>query len=209
MRFMLGPGSRILFLRVPTFIALVGRLFPQQPRPFAENIFEGDVMNGNAQAIAYSPATAQKRQVWIRQKNGDIVGGNYRIPKGDFSRFLGYRPASGQENAGKKVSANRVLELAMQKSFQKLGTEAMQRGSAYRNMYVAMGRRANRPGSEGSVMRDNVDAVGQSLELNRASNMQYLEMQYKFQWASKSFGVISNLMKARHESTKKSISEVR
>jgi hypothetical protein len=54
-----------------------------------------------------------------------------------------------------------------------------------------------------------MDSIQQSVELNNASNMHYLEMQYKFQWASKSFGVISNLMKVRHDSTKKSINEVR
>ncbi len=184
-------------------------LFRQQLSLPTENLGEGDAMNGNAQAIPYDPARSSGRQVWLKRKNGDLVGGNYRIPKGDFGRFLGYRAPSSAEQSGKKVSANRVLEVAMQKSFRELGAKAMQRGAAYRNLYVAAGRRSSRPGSEGSALAEGMDAIQQSLEVNKASNMQYLEMQYKFQWASKSFGVISNIMKTRHESTKKSISEVR
>jgi len=39
--------------------------------------------------------------------------------------------------------------------------------------------------------------------------MQYLEMQYKFQIASTNYGAISNMMKARYETVKKSLDGVR
>ena len=167
-------------------------------------------MNANATATPFNPAAATNRQVWIRNKKGDVVGGNFTVPKGDFARFLGYRaPSKSELNGEAKVSADRVLEMAMHKSFNKLGTQSMQRGMAYRNMYISWGQYENQPGREKDMVKDGLDSIQQSVELNKASNMYYLEMQYKFQWASKSFGVISNLMKVRHESTKKSINEVR
>ena len=167
-------------------------------------------MSVTANVAPYNPATSKDRQVWIKKKNGDLVGGNFVVPKGDFSRFLGYaKPSAAEQKGESKVSPERVIEMALQREFNTLGKKAMQRGMAYRNMYISMGKYANQPGREQDMLKDGMDAIGQSVELNRASNMYYLEMQYKFQWASKSFGVISNLMKVRHESTKKAVNEVR
>ena len=156
------------------------------------------------------PQPRGKRQVWIRDKNGDVLGGNFTVPKGDFARFLGFRaPTTAEESGKQKVSSDRVLEMALHKKFNHLGAEAMQRGMAYRNTYISWGRYENQPGREKDMLKDGLDSVRQSVELNKSSNMYYLEMQYKFHWASKNFGVISNLMKVRHESTKKAITEVR
>ena len=60
-----------------------------------------------------------------------------------------------------------------------------------------------------SMVKDGLDSIRGSVELNKASNMYYLEMQYKFMLASRNFGVISNLMKVRSESTKKAINEIK
>ena len=167
-------------------------------------------MNGSATGIAFDPSRATNRQVWLRKKNGDVVGSNFTVPKGDFARFLGYKAPTKEEESGKQhVSAERVLEIAMQRSVQELGAKAMQRGSAYRNLFVSHAKYENQPGREKDMLQDGLDAVQQSVELNKASNMAYLEMQYKFHWASKSFGVVSNLMKVRNEATKKAINEVR
>ena len=153
--------------------------------------------------------SAKQREAWVKNKQGDLVGGNYRIPKGDFARFLGFKPATKAEAQGKQVGASRVLELAMQREFNALGARAMKRGANYRNMFIAGYKTQNDPQRRGHSFEHSVDAMRSSMEFNRASNLQYLEMQYKFQQASKSFGVISNLMKARNESTKKSIQEIR
>ncbi len=167
-------------------------------------------MSAQATGISFDPARAENRQVHLKAKNGDLIGANYRIPKGDFAHFLGYKAPSKDEEGGKeKVTADRVLEMALHKEFNELGTKAMSRGSAYRNMYVSHGFFENKPGREGDMMKDGMDSIRASVELNKASNVYYLEMQYKFMLASKNFGVISNLMKVRNESTKKAISEVR
>ena len=167
-------------------------------------------MDANATGVPFNPALATDRKVFIRKRNGDLAGGNFTIPKGDFAHFLGYRKASSAEQSGETpVTADRVLELAMRQQFQKLGERSMQRGMAYRNMYVSAGRYENQPGREKDMIQDGLDSIRQSVEVNQQSNIYYLEMQYKFQWASKSFGVISNLMKVRNESTKKAINEVR
>ncbi len=167
-------------------------------------------MNAIGTGIAFDPARAANRQVWIRKKNGDVVGSNFTVPKGDFSRFLGYKAPTKDEESGKQpVSSDRVLEIAMQRSMKDLGSKAMQSGSAMRNMYISHGKYENKPGREKDMIKDGMDSIQQSLELNQSSNMAYLEMQYKFQWASKSFGVVSNLMKVRNEATKKAIAEVR
>jgi hypothetical protein len=160
-------------------------------------------------AASYNP-TSNDRKVWVKKKNGDLVGGNYVVPKGNFARFLGYAKPNAEEKSGQgKSTASRVIEMALHNEFNDLGKKAMQRGMAYRNMYISMGKYSNQPGRERDMLKDGMDSINQSVELNRSSNMYYLEMQYKFQWASKSFGVISNLMKVRNESTKKAINEVR
>jgi hypothetical protein len=167
-------------------------------------------MSAQATGIAFDPARAENRQVHLRAKNGDLIGSNYRIPKGDFAHFLGFKaPTDGEESGKEKVTADRVLEMALHKEFNELGSKAMSRGSAYRNMYVSHEYFTNKPGRERDMLKDNMDSIQQSVELNKASNMYYLEMQYKFMLASKNFGVISNLMKVRNESTKKAINEVK
>lgn len=150
----------------------------------------------------------KQRSVSLTDKKGDVYGANFHIPNGDFARFLGFKKQSTDEKAG-KMSGPRALEVAIEKEFQSLGKQAMQRGADYRNMYVSYGRYANMPGREKDMIKDGLDAINQSVELGKSTNMRYLEMQYKFQMAGMSYGTLSNLMKARHESVKKSINDVR
>jgi hypothetical protein len=153
-----------------------------------------------------TPKTDRAR--YLTTKNGDVVGSGYSVPKGDFARFLGYKPPTDKENQG-DVSGNRILEVALQKQFKELGKGTTKTGSGYLNLWVASGRHETGPGHEKDAVAANIDAMNQSLEVGQATNMRYLEMQYKFQYMSMSFGTISNLMKARNDSVKKSINEVK
>ena len=50
-----------------------------------------------------------------RTKEGDLLGGNTRIPRGDFGAFLGYKPPTPEELSGQKqVSGGRVVELELE-----------------------------------------------------------------------------------------------
>ena len=153
-------------------------------------------------------AAKKQRSVSLTDKKGDVYGANFHIPKGDFARFLGFKKQTADEKSG-KMSGARTLEVAIEKEFQSLGKEAMQRGADYRNMYISYGRYANMPGREKDMIKDGLDAINQSVEIGQSTNMRYLEMQYKFQMAGMSYSTLSNLMKARHESVKKSISDIR
>jgi hypothetical protein len=167
-------------------------------------------MSAQGTGISFDPARADNRAAHIKLKSGELVGANYRVPNGDFARVLGLKaPTSDEESGRSPVTADRVLEMALHKQFNELAPGAMARGAALRNMYISPYPYEQRPGREKDMLKDGLDAIQSSVELNRASNMYYLEMQYKFEMASKNFGMISNLMKVRNDSTKKAISEVR
>ncbi|MBI5510875.1 MAG: hypothetical protein HY903_19110 [Deltaproteobacteria bacterium] len=148
------------------------------------------------------------RSYYIRNKQGDVVGHGYKVPKGDFSRFLGFKEPTEKEKQG-ETSGARTIEVAIQKQFNQLGEATTKSGSGALNLWVASGRFEQRPGQEKEAIAANMDALKESVEMGHASGMQYLEMQYKFQYLSMSFGTISNLMKARNDSVKKAINEVR
>src|SRR5688500_14896564 len=106
--------------------------------------------------------TTTKRQAYIRAKNGDYIGNNWVVPKGDFSHFLGYKAPTEAELTGKQqVSGSRVIELALQAEMKEIGEGAAKRGNEYRNMYVAPGRFENEPGRERDMMKDGLDAIQQ------------------------------------------------
>ncbi len=74
----------------------------------------------------------------------------------------------------------------------------------------ALGAFDGEPGREDETPPSNgLDAMTNSVEMGSAMGMQYLEMQYKFQLASTNYGAISNMMKARYETVKKSLDGVR
>lgn len=179
----------------------------------------------------------QEREYYLRNKDGDKVGGNFTIPKGDFSHFLGYKPATKAEKSGdEQPSGSRVIELALQKEMNSLGEGAAKHGMEFRNWYAAWGGYENQPGREKDLIKSGIDAFNNSMEkdsdlnLTKSStmgnsnyfeqlekyqksssetNVRYLEMQYKFDQASKSHGMISNLMKVRHEAISRAIHESR
>lgn len=154
---------------------------------------------------------SQERSIGIKDKQGDLRGPHFNIPKGDFAHFLGMQKPTDQELAGQAaMSGARTIEVALHKQFNELGAQALKRGNEYRNIPIALGARANRPGEQApNVVKDGLDAMQASVEKSSALNMRYLEMQYKFQEASNQYGTLSNLMKVRHESVKKTMSEVK
>jgi len=106
--------------------------------------------------------TAKKRESYITNKKGDAVGNNYTVEKGDFSKFLGYQPASQAELSGKQpVAGHRVLEVALQREFQTIGQGAADNGNSYRNMFVAQGKFSNQPGREKDAIKDGIDSIRQ------------------------------------------------
>lgn len=151
-----------------------------------------------------------KRTVHLKGKSGNLYGGNYTIPKGDFARFLGWKPETQAEKSGEqKPQGWRTLQVAIQREMNEVGESAMQRGAAYRNLYIAWGRHTKQPGRESDFVNEGVNAMQQSVEQGHNLNMRYLEMQYKFHLAGKNFGTVSNLMKVRHESVKKAMNDVK
>ena len=166
-------------------------------------------MSAMANVIPLKDLTPKtERANYLTTKNGDVVGSGYTVPKGDFSRFLGFKPATEKESQG-NTSGGRTLEVAVQKQFNELGKTTTKDSAAYLNLWIASGRYEKGPGQEKQAVAAGMDAMNQSLEVGHAMGLQYLEMQYKFQYLSMSFGTISNLMKARNDSVKKAINEVK
>lgn len=194
----------------------------------------GSGSGSNPSPVSTTGSTSSKRQAYIRGKNGDLIGNNWSVPKGDFSNFMGYKPPSQEELTGKKpISGGRVIELALQKEMAALGEGAAQHGNEYRNIYVAPFRFQNEPGREKDMIASGIDAIQQgpekstaAAEVNRMGslspakymemlntysektkndNVRYMEMQYKFMNISKQEGTISNLMKVRNDAVKGAI----
>jgi hypothetical protein len=166
-------------------------------------------MNAMANVIPLKDLTPKtERSSYLKATNGDAIGSGFHVPKGDFARFLGYKPPTDKEAQG-DVTGGRVLEVALQKQFNEVGQATAKTGHSYNNLWIASGRYEKVPGQEKAAIAANMDAMNQSLEVGQATNMRYLEMQYKFQYMSRSFGTISNLMKARNDSVKKAINEVK
>jgi len=151
---------------------------------------------------------ATERAYYAKNVDGDIRGSGFQIPKGDFGTFLGFKKPNERELQG-DVSGSRAIEVAVHKQMNDLGKASMKNGQAYTNLWIASGRYEKQPGREGDAIKAGMDSMNESVELGHAMGMRYLEMQYKFQWASMSFGTVSNLMKARNDSVKKAINEVR
>ncbi|MEZ0315055.1 MAG: hypothetical protein ACAI38_25065 [Myxococcota bacterium] len=165
-------------------------------------------MEASSFSTSLAKASAEDRKVYITKKNGDVVGKGFSVPKGDFSRFLGMKAPTPQETAG-NVAGFRAIEVALQKQFNQVGRSAVKNGSKYTSIGGALGAFDNEPGREFDAAANGLDAMKDSVELGHAMGMQYLEMQYKFQVASTNYGAISNMMKARYETVKKSLDGVR
>ena len=178
--------------------------------------------------------TRATRESFIKSPNGDLIGNNYTVPKGDFGAFLGYKNATPAELAGDKpLTGARIIEIALQKEMKEIGMGAAKNGNNYRNSGISWGRYNNEPGREKDMLRDALDAIKQGQDKNSIEdkvgkmtagsvtpyidqlqkfqksssndNIKYLEMQYKFQEISKQEGTISNLMKTRHDCVSRTI----
>ena len=177
--------------------------------------------------------TRAQRESFIRSPDGDLIGNNFVIPKGDFGKFLGYKKETPEEANGQKpLSGSRVIELSLQQEMNELGMGAAKHGNAYRNIGISWGRFNNEPGREKDMIKDGIDAIRQGPEKNimednahkiaastapyfeqlkkiqqesRNDNIKYMEMQYRFQEMSKQHGTISNLMKTRHDCVSRTI----
>jgi hypothetical protein len=164
--------------------------------------------SGFSSSVSLSKSSAAERKTYLTTTKGDVVGSGYAIPKGDFARFLGMKPPTPAESEG-KVAGFRAIEVALQKQFNQLGPRAVKNGSGYRSVGSAIGAFDGEPGRELDAAANGLDAMKNSVELGHSMGMQYLEMQYKFQLASTNYGAISNMMKARYETVKKSLDGVR
>lgn len=187
-------------------------------------------------ASANRLSNPEKREYTYKAKNGStIVGGYAEIPKGNFAHFMGFKPPSKEELSGKAdVQGNRVIELALQRQMQELGEGMTKNASSFRNNFISDGHLVNRPGREMAMFSETNNAIGKGIdfestpitpgmlgasanpqymvefvEKSRKDSYRYLEAQYRSDWASKSTGMISTMMKARHDAIRKSIGEVR
>ena len=133
--------------------------------------------SGSSSAASSSPSsqareqvsqqTRQGREVGIKDAKGDLVGNNYVIPKGDFAHFLGFKPPTkGELDGTTKISAQRTIEVALQKEVGALGEGAAKNGNQYRNVAISWGRFAGEPGREGDMVKSAFDAVRQGPEKN-------------------------------------------
>jgi hypothetical protein len=165
-------------------------------------------MEATGFSTSLAKESAKERKAYITTKKGDVVGSGFSVPKGDFARFLGMKAPTPGETAG-NVAGFRAIEVALQKQFNQLGRGAVKNGSKYRSIGGALGAFDNEPGREMDAAKNGLDAMKDSVEMGHAMGMQYLEMQYKFQVASTNYGAISNMMKARYETVKKSLDGVR
>ena len=144
-----------------------------------------------------------------RRHDGDIAGDGFRVPNGDFARVLGIRPHEGlpQRNADERVAGWRVIEDALHQQLNHVGMGSLRRYEAYRNLSKSVETMRGRGGEQ--FADASLEAMKESVELGAEANMRYLEMQYQFQFMSQNHSCVSNLMKARYDSVKKSINEIR
>jgi hypothetical protein len=175
------------------------------------------------------PAPAHLLKYWYTTKKGDFIGGNWRVPQGDFRAFLGIRRPSRKERKGreKKVSASRTIEVAFYEAFEEIGEGAAKHGQQARNQWISHVPFTQWPGREQDMFTDMRDSVLQSQEKrtdtiepgrylragagqywrlieemherSKEDNKKYLFIQYKWAWQNKSYDTISNMMKVRYE----------
>lgn len=194
--------------------------------------------NAASRTDASETATQNARTYVYRLQNGDLIGGNYVIPRGDFAAFLGYAPPTKAESSGNRpVSGSRVIELALQREFETIGRRSTVSGQSHRNQVISWRGLTSEPGRERDMLRVFEDAVSEGWEKrtdklapaglgeissarymtmleeyhrrSRQDNMRYLEMQYKIRFSTLSHSTVSNLMKVRHDATVRAIRESR
>ena len=149
-------------------------------------------------------STSQSKSDFVDKKG-------FRIPKGDFAHFLGWKGKKPQA-AAKGPSGRDTLGRAIQQmkeqvrtEFQKLGKSAVGRGEAYSKV----GKAAGDVVFKGAEPQGQMAVVRENMELGQAGNIKYLELQYKFQFGSRSYSVLSNIMRRRNETVRNSLNSSR
>lgn len=140
----------------------------------------------------------------------DIAGRELTVPgaNGEFAKVLGPRPVNmAQKNANDRATGWRVLENALSKQFAGVSTSQLRRYDAYRSLQKTVdGMKAAKDDPYSDAV---LQATREQFEANVESNMKYLELQHKMQQMNTQFSCLSNLMKARHDSVKNSVSEIK
>lgn len=138
----------------------------------------------------------------------DLVGETYVVPGGDFAHFMGRATSSAASHAlTSRVSGSRTLEAALRAQLQQLGAGSLKRIAGYAKVSDSVD--ALRSSGKRPFGEEALQTMQNHLELGHEASLRYLEMQYQFSYLSQNTDCISNLLKARHESTRKAFTEIR
>jgi glycerol-3-phosphate dehydrogenase len=107
--------------------------------------------------------------------------------------------------AGERVTGWKTLEAALQKTASGETRSALSRFAGYQDVTKTLASMKSRNRRSGDV---TMDAMQDSMEMNVQQNMRYLELQQRMQEESIGHECLSNLMKARAESVKNSLSAI-
>ncbi len=133
--------------------------------------------------------------------------GTSRAGSADFQRVLkqgGDGPGAAAQ-ATERVAGWKTLEAALQRTASGQERSSLSRFAAYNDVTKAVGAMKGRIRRGGDA---TMDAMADSMEMNAEQNMRYLELQQKMQEESINHECLSNLMKARAESVKNSLSAI-
>jgi hypothetical protein len=125
----------------------------------------------------------------------------------NFSRMLNKQtnaPGAAQQ-ANERVAGWKTVEAALQRTAQGQERSSLSRFAAYQDVTKTLGSMRSRNKRSGDV---SMDAMQDGMELNAEQNMRYLELQQRMQEETIAHECLSNLMKARAESVKNSLSAI-
>ena len=130
-----------------------------------------------------------------------------RAQKTDFARVMGIRGEDvAQRNAETRAQGWRVVEAALHKHINTVGEGALKRFAAYDKLSATIDRMRVR--SSARFADPALAAMQDSVETGAQANMRYLELQYQMTFMGQNWDCISNLMKARAEAVKNSLSAI-
>ncbi len=136
-----------------------------------------------------------------------IAPSEARAQKTDFARVLGFQGEDvAQRNADQRAKGWRVIEAALAKQINTVGEGALKRYAAYDKLSSTIDRMRVRGNSR--FTDPAMAAMYDSVETGAEANMRYLELQYQMTFMGQNWDCISNLMKARAEAVKNSLSGI-
>lgn len=128
---------------------------------------------------------------------------------GEFGRMVNRPVNMAQRNAQERATGWKVLESAMHKQYATVGMKtSLNRYESYRTLQKTVDG-MKKSGWDQQINDPVLQGTRDQFAMNSESNMKYLELQQKFQDESRQHTALSNLMKARHDSTKASINEIK